>query len=139
MLTAACGKEDGPPRYVATLVRAEQPVPVITQATGDMTVVDNGTTMTWTLNAYDIEDVTAAHIHEGAVGIAGDVLVDLSPGIPSGFTSGLLSTGTFAQTLNAAVSLDSIRVLMTNGGAYVDVHTLAEAGAHIRGQLTRDD
>jgi hypothetical protein len=54
--------------------------------------------------------------------------------ITSQQTGGLISNGTFIGTENSQVSGDSLVVLLTNGRAYVDIHTAANPGGEIRGQ-----
>ena len=49
-------------------------------------------------------------------------------------TSGTL-TGTFTSTNTATISNDSLDVLMRTGNAYVNLHTAANPGGEIRGQL----
>jgi hypothetical protein len=143
---SACSDDDDTIRYEATLTGAGEPTPVTTTATGDFTLVDNGASMTWTLNVASIANVNNAHIHWGPAGVNGGVLVNLLPnGIPpASFTGGLLSTGTFTQANiqglagAAPISMDSLRVLMRTGNAYVNVHNQANPGGHIRGQLSLD-
>jgi hypothetical protein len=78
-------------------------------------------------------DPVAAHIHYGGTDVAGPVVLPLAHG-PSPF-SGTLTEADFApvtdgpQTYQEA--LDSIR----DGTAYVNVHTEANPGGEIRGQL----
>jgi CHRD domain/Bacterial Ig-like domain (group 2) len=84
---------------------------------------------------------TEAHIHGpgGATEVA-DVLVDLGAAAQStnhGVLSGTISA---AQILprngQPPISIDSLATLMTNGRAYLDVHTAAWVGGEIRGQVT---
>lgn len=144
----ACDSDDDDEdtiRYTATLTGNGEPTPVITNATGNFTLVDNGANMTWTLNVANIQNVTLAHIHFGPAGVNGGILVDLLPnGIPNPpVTTGVLSTGTFTQANirglgnppAAPISMDSLRALMRTGNAYVNVHNTANPGGHIRGQL----
>jgi len=79
---------------------------------------------------------TAAHIHIGSAGVAGNVRVNLCgagtapacPGTTAGtITSGaqLPTGGTYAPTLTS----------MQEFGAFVNVHTAGNVGGEIRGQL----
>src|SRR5687768_3338618 len=92
-----CGKGDDAILFIAELRGDAGPPPVITDAGGDLTLIDNGNTMTWTLNARRIENVVGAHIHAGAAGQDGAVLLVLLPDgpPPASFTGGTVSTRTF--------------------------------------------
>lgn len=79
---------------------------------------------------FDIQvaggEVTGAHIHRGAAGEAGDVVVNLT-GASNGELAGC-----------AEVSKDLINELLTApGGFYVNVHTDEFKAGAIRGQLSR--
>jgi hypothetical protein len=66
----------------------------------------------------NIENVFAAHIHTGAVGVNGPIVVFLYPGPAiSGRTDGVLAEGTIADP-----SADLIAA-MRAGNTYVNVHT----------------
>jgi hypothetical protein len=64
---------------------------------------------------------TAAHLHDGAVGVNGPVIIGLASG-PTGWT------GSGALTAAQVTSL-------TNGTMYVNVHTATNPGGEIRGQV----
>jgi phospholipase/lecithinase/hemolysin len=46
-------------------------------------------------------------------------------------------TGTFTGTNNVSITPDSLDKLMTSGNAYVNLHTAANGGGEIRGQLSK--
>ncbi|HZK78459.1 MAG TPA: CHRD domain-containing protein, partial [Gemmatimonadaceae bacterium] len=81
--------------------------------------------------------VTMAHIHNGAVGVAGPVVVTLfAPGTPTGTINGVLVSGSLTSTnLPSGVTLESLKALLLSGNAYINVHTVANPGGEIRGQL----
>jgi hypothetical protein len=76
--------------------------------------------------------ITAAHIHTGAVGVAGGVLVPFPPGQVT-LTNG---AGTFTQTANIAGS-DATNIMNNPAGFYFNVHTTLNPGGVMRGQLIR--
>ena len=69
--------------------------------------------------------ISAAHIHNGAVGVAGPVFVPFSP--VAATTAGIIS-GVF--TLSAAQ-----KDFIVTGASYFNVHTSGNGGGEIRGQL----
>lgn len=71
---------------------------------------------------------SAAHIHPGAAGANGPVLVGIT------FSSGSTS-GTFSYSGTAVDTVAEIDALFA-GGLYVNIHTLEFPGGEIRGQLT---
>jgi hypothetical protein len=145
---AACGDDTKtappPPTYTATLNGAnERPSPVTTTGTGSATVVQSGTTFTYTVNYANMTGAPIlSHIHGPADATkAVGVIVNFDIGAP---TSG---TGSFSGTFTGAdivapsgqtpISVDSLIKLMTTGNAYVNVHPNANKGGEIRGQLTQ--
>ena len=94
---------------------------------GTMTAtLDTATnTITGTLTVTgDVGRVTAAHIHDGDVGVAGPVIIPLQN---SGNGVWVVPTG---STLTAAQALR-----FEAGGYYVNAHTALNPGGEIRGQL----
>lgn len=104
--------------------------------------------LTYKLNVANIEDVFMAHIHVGGVGENGPIVTWLYPEdgpppqpIPGRF-QGTLATGTITDAdlvgplADGTVEdlLDEIRA----GNAYVNVHTDANQGGEIRGQIPGD-
>ncbi|MEW5799220.1 MAG: CHRD domain-containing protein [Bacteroidota bacterium] len=74
-----------------------------------------------------LTNVTGAHIHAGAFGQSGNVMVPI-PFEPSGFAS--------KGGEQAVMVADSVLRRLTKLEAYVNVHTQAFAGGEIRGQLS---
>lgn len=70
--------------------------------------------------------VTSAHIHNGAVGVAGGVALDLSS-----YVSGNKLSATITGTALTAL----LKSNMLKGLTYLNVHTAANAGGEIRGQI----
>lgn len=131
---------------------AERPNPVTTGASGDFVaeVRDTATiggkkdslaVLRFELVVSNINAATMAHIHAGGPEVAGPIMVFLfnGPTTGSGFT-GILSSAeiTRRSAFNAPFNLDSVLTRMRNGTAYVNVHTTANPGGEIRGQLQRN-
>ena len=147
----ACDDDEGDgDEYEAVLTGGAERPAVTTTATGNFDLDDNGTSMTYTLTVNNITGpITGAHIHaiprSGAApaDTTGAIVVDLAPSAT--VTSGVLAQGTITQasirplsTGAAAISMDSLRTLMNAGRTYVNVHTQANPGGHIRGTIVRD-
>jgi predicted lipoprotein with Yx(FWY)xxD motif len=96
--------------------------------TGMATIVldpDAGTAC-WTLSAENIDPVTISHIHMGAEGEDGDVVIDLDL---DGFD------GT-SEGCNDAADAAAIQAVIDDpAGYYVNLHNEAYPGGAIRGQL----
>lgn len=87
--------------------------------------VDAGTAC-WTLNVENIEPATQSHIHVGAEGVAGDVVVPLDVDGFDGSSEGC------TEDQDASV----LQAILDNpGGYYVNVHTADFPPGAIRGQL----
>ena len=96
--------------------------------TGTATLVldpDAGTAC-WEMTAEGIDPVTISHIHEGAEGVNGDVVVDLDL---DGFE------GT-SEGCNEAAEGEALQAIIDDpAGYYVNLHNEAFPGGAIRGQL----
>ena len=116
--------------FVATL-SGDQEVPARdTQATGvaKFKLREDGTALLFKVNVANIENVFAAHIHCGAVGVNGPVGVTLFMGAPAGGRfDGALAEGTITapDAGNACgwTDLASILAALASGNTYVNVHT----------------
>ncbi|PCK07491.1 MAG: CHRD domain-containing protein [Alteromonadaceae bacterium] len=100
---------------------------VITSATGRAALTINSDTLALVLHAMttSLDDATGAHIHEGVAGVSGGVAVGLNQ---DGSDAGhwLVDDATFTQ--------DQYTALLA-GGLYVNIHSPANGGGEIRGQL----
>lgn len=112
----------------AVLSGAQENPSVTTQAAGtgvfqfnDLTGAVTGTVTTFGLTG------TAAHIHEGAVGVNGAVIVPLTQTGTSGVWT--VPTGSFLS----GPQLESLR----SGNLYMNVHSAANPGGDIRAQIGR--
>jgi len=70
---------------------------------------------------------TAAHIHEGAVGVNGPIIVHLAETAP----------GTWSVPAGAMLTESQVAALAA-GGLYYNAHSTANPGGEIRGQIGRD-
>ena len=117
--------------FIAPLNGEEEVPPRDTNATGvtHFKLSKDGTELSYKLNVANIENVTAAHIHCGAVGVSGPVGVDLfTGGIPGGGRfDGVLAEGTITApnpgNTCGWVTLADVVAAMRSGDTYVNVHT----------------
>jgi hypothetical protein len=130
--------------WTATLHGGNEVPVVVTGAAGTATVTWNTTTRTGTyrVDVYNMPvGTTASHIHAGAVGAGGPVVINFT--VPVGISNDYGLSGTFsctdvvnrpAQGIN---SCDDFEQMMLLDNAYVNVHSTANPGGEIRGQLAR--
>lgn len=123
VLGVACGDDTtGIPSNVeifqATLNGANEfpALPTPTSATGQATLTVLGNVLSWQVEATGINNVNIGHIHFGAAGASGSVMVDLNP------TPGDYATTTVIAEGSAVVH-DTVLVHMRAGNAYVNIHT----------------
>jgi hypothetical protein len=77
--------------------------------------------------------LTDAHIHGGAAGVNGGILVNL--GLPAGSVSFPTGGGTFSRK-GITVTVDQANAILANpGNFYFNIHTAAHPGGVARGQL----
>ena len=123
--------------YVIDLAAAQVvPPPSASSATGAALFIQYSDRIEYEIAAQSIVNVTAVHIHSGAPGTAGTQIVTLfsttNPISPIGsFASGAM----LAANLPAGVTLQSLKALLAGGNAYVDIHTSANVGGELRGQV----
>jgi CHRD domain len=124
----------------------ETPAPNLAGASnpnGRIWFTDNGTTLTYYMEYSGLSsNVTQAHIHRAAVGVAGPIIVPLNVLLrQSGTVAGTIdmtATDVAPQSPTENVSPDSLRTLLNNGNAYVNVHTANNGPGEIRGQVARN-
>jgi CHRD domain len=124
----------------SNMTGAKEVPPVNSMASGTATLVNNQTFIDYDLSVSDLYNATSAHIHQGKAGANGPIVVTLyktadpSPGLFGGYsgniTSSMLEGPLKGQQLSALVDL------MSNGQAYVNVHTIKNKNGEIRDQLT---
>jgi cysteine-rich repeat protein len=114
--------DDGGFDYVATLDGAQETPPVVTGATGSATFVLNGDdTLTYNVVTTGLT-ATMAHIHSGASGVPGPIVINLAGGPTMWFGTTAPLTAEQKAQLKA-------------GLLYVNVHTAANVNGEIRGQI----
>jgi len=91
--------------------------------TGSVTRSDTGAVLTWQMTFSGLTgDAIAAHIHTGATGQPGPVVVPLC--------------GPCQSPANGTANIsDAVLAALESGGAYTNVHTLTNKAGEIRGQL----
>jgi hypothetical protein len=126
---------------------SEVPPPTLdagTSPSGTANFTVSGTTVAWKLSASGLSSApVAAHIHLGAPGAAGPVIVPLA--VAAGPSAGSATgEGTFdasgvkgKKPDGSAMSLDDVLAAMRSGGTYVNVHTANNKPGEIRGQIEK--
>jgi len=124
--------------YVVTLTSAaEVPVPKPTSASGTAQILVYAGQIDFQVSATSMTGITMAHIHSGAPGVPGPIVVTLfQTSTPLGATNGVFASGSITTTnLPSGVTLQSFKTLLASGNSYVNVHTTANPTGEIRGQI----
>jgi hypothetical protein len=140
----ACGSDNGASvqntqKFSAHLSGANVVPPVNSGISGAATLILDEQNSTIQFIAQALFDplgdggksITGAHIHIGAAGVNGDVVVVLAnaPG------PNLSHSGTIRASDVLGISFNELVSLMRNGQLYVDVHTTDEPDGELRGQI----
>lgn len=130
--------------FMADLNGGNEVPAVVTGSGGTATVTLDtaANTVTWVIDVYNLPTgVTAGHIHVGSPGVAGPTVVNFT--VVATQSNDFRITGTAsASNLNARAaqginSWDDFEQAIMNGDCYVNIHTQANPGGEIRGQLIR--
>lgn len=110
----------------------EAPGPGDEDGTGTavVTIDSEAMTVSYAITVQNIATPTAAHIHEGAAGVPGDIVVDLMPSFSNGVATGTV-TGVDAGLI--------AEILADPSDFYVNVHNADFPSGAVRGQLRVDD
>jgi hypothetical protein len=144
LLGSAAGASAQTFTLTATLTGAgETPAPGLnTGAFGSATVVVDVTarTVTYNVQVFNLPSgVTASHIHVGAVGTAGPVVVNFAPPVNAsndfGFSGTVKDTEFVLRADQGIRSADDMFQAILGGNSYVNVHSSVNPGGEIRGQL----
>lgn len=131
--------------FIAVQSGDEEVPPVDTRGRGTATFAlsTDGTELAYRLITTGVEGITQSHIHLGAFGENGPVIVFLFGLVPAGVSnSGVLAEGTITPSdlitrpdAGFGGTMPELVAAMRSGGAYVNVHTLDFPGGEVRGQI----
>lgn len=132
-------------RFTANMHGGNEVPGVSTGSAATATVTWNTATKTGTyrVDVYNMPvGTTASHIHAGAAGVNGPVIVNFTVP-PGGISNDYALSGTFAcsdvvprapQGINSCEDFEQALML---GNTYANVHSTANPGGEVRGQLVR--
>lgn len=123
------------PAYGGPLTGAQEVPAVATTATGQGTAVisADGSTITYLVTYSGLSGTAnASHIHTGAAGVAGGVILPLAVG-PSPM-SGTLTAANFSASGSVTTFAQAVAAIRA-GTTYFNIHTSANPGGEIRGQI----
>ncbi|GEC93152.1 MULTISPECIES: CHRD domain-containing protein [Brevibacillus] len=131
-------------RFRAFLRGSEEVPPVRTNATGTTSfrLSQNKQRLDFRLVVNNLRNFTEAHIHVGARGVNGPVVVFLFGPVTRGISvnrgvvTGSITQADLVGPLQGRPLSELIR-LMKNGQTYVNVHTTQNPDGEIRGQIRR--
>lgn len=128
--------------FTATLNGAGESPAINTGSFGTATVtVDMGTrTVNYRVDVYNLPSgVIASHIHVGAAGTAGPVVVNFAPPVPASndfaFSGTVHDTDFVLRPEQGIRSADDMFQAIIGGNSYVNVHSAVNTGGEVRGQL----
>jgi hypothetical protein len=143
--TSVSGPSGATPAQIEIALSGDQSVPPVqTSATGKATIfIEAGPTgfnISYEIDVTNIVDVTAAHIHLGAAGTNGPVIVPLFTGPQkSGSFTGVLAKGSITEAdLTGPMkgkTFAELAAAVLGGQTYVNVHTVKNPNGEIRGQI----
>ena len=126
----------------ATLTGAGENPPINTGSLGTATItVDMAArTVTYRVDVFNLPSgVSASHIHVGAAGTNGPVVVNFAPPTPASNDfafSGTVRDSEFILRPDAGIrSADDMFQAIVGGNSYVNVHSMVNGGGEVRGQL----
>ena len=123
------------PAFGGPLSGAQEVPPVVTAATGEGTAVvsPDGSTITYIVTYSGLSGAAvAAHIHTGAAGVAGGVILPLT--VSASPMVGTLTAANFTPSGAITTFAQAVAALKA-GNTYFNIHTAAHPGGEIRGQI----
>lgn len=130
-------------KFEASLLGGNEVPPVATAANGEVEFEADDGALEYKLKAEDIENTVAGHIHLGAPGVNGPVVVNLISDEACEFEldevecEGVIDAADLTGPL-AGQSLEDLLTEMRSGNTYTNVHTVQNPGGEIRGQNLPD-
>ena len=146
VFTAQLSAANEVPPITGAEANARGDVRITIEPVRDASGTITGGTATFVINLSGFPagtNATAAHIHEGAPGIAGGVRIGVSgvsAGTPIAMANGSASNATFSGVdINTSQGgLAAANAMLNNpNGFYFNVHTAANPGGAVRGPLVR--
>jgi hypothetical protein len=137
-LPASASRSGGDHKFAVGLVRmdgAQENPPADPDGSGHFAYVAFKDQFCYIITAKDIEPPLAAHIHVGAAGVNGPIVVGLQLPDPVGADC---ITAEQDETLNSPMVLtqgELDAIIANEAGYYANVHTASFLGGAIRGQL----
>lgn len=135
LVPAARAADPAVPAYGGPLTGSQEVPAVAGSGTGDTTVVisADGSRVTYAVTYSGLSgSVVAAHIHTGAAGANGGVILPLAQG-PSPMV-GTLTQSDFTPSGSIATFADAVAAIRA-GATYVNLHTAAYPSGEVRAQL----
>ena len=123
-------------KFIAKMTGAQEVPANNSKATATASFELDGTKLEFSVEVKDLSGpATAAHIHVGASGANGPPVYTFE--LKDAGTSGKLAEGTIDLTKDASAGVrgDSLKALLSNGNAYVNIHTGNFPDGEVRGQV----
>jgi hypothetical protein len=98
---------------------AQEPSPSLAEGTGVVTFDTVSKLLSWTVT-HNVANQTAAHFHQGAVGVPGPVVINIGVG---------------GIQVGSSVLTPVLEAALLGGILYVNIHSQAHPGGEIRGQV----
>jgi hypothetical protein len=123
---------------------AEAPNAVNTGAYGYATITLDPAAgeVSWVIDVFNYPSgLTASHIHVGSPGTAGPIIIDFAPtaiGVSGPFRLQGTTRNFSARPAQGIRTMEEAMIAIAAGNAYVNVHSQANPGGEIRGQLCPD-
>ena len=102
------------------------------------TITGGTVSFNYSLNGFPAgTTIRAAHIHEGAAGVAGGIRVDTGLSAANAVTLAADGTGSITAT-QGSPDVPTLQAIVANPGSYYfNVHSALNPGGAVRGQLVR--